>query len=187
MSMSDDAIDYEFNLAKALGARAISTEITHIDPKAPPAELPEKRLGTFADKHKLMVGYHGHAETGPKEWEQVFSYAKYNAANLDIGHYIVGNKTSPVPFLKQYHDRITHVHVKDKTLDDKNVEFGKGDTPIKEALQAIRDNKWNIQATIEFEIPGPAAPDGRPRPWTPEERMQELAKCLEYCKQSLLG
>src|SRR6188474_1385234 len=29
LSMTDDAIDYEFNLAKALGARAISTEITH--------------------------------------------------------------------------------------------------------------------------------------------------------------
>ena len=79
------------------------------------------------------------------------------------------------------------VHVKDKTLDDKNVEFGRGDTPIKEALQTIRDNKWNMQATIEFEIPGPAGPDGRPRPWTPEERMQEMAKCLEYCKGCLLG
>jgi hypothetical protein len=67
------------------------------------------------------------------------------------------------------------------------VEFGKGDTAIKEALQAIRDNKWNIQATIEFEVPGPAGTDGRPRPWTAEERMRELAKSLEYCKQSLLG
>ncbi len=76
-TMADDVVDYEFTLAKALGARAISTEITHIDPKAPPTgPLPEKRLGGFADKHKLMVGYHGHAETGPKEWKEVFSYAQ---------------------------------------------------------------------------------------------------------------
>ena len=100
LSMADEVIDYEFRLAKALGARAISTEITHIDPKAPPtAPLPEKRLGAFADKHNLMVGYHGHAETGPKEWKEVFSYARHNGANLDIGHFIVGQQdlTGAVP------------------------------------------------------------------------------------------
>ena len=37
LSMPDAVVDYEFTLAKALGARAISTEITHIDPKSPPA------------------------------------------------------------------------------------------------------------------------------------------------------
>ena len=58
------------------------------------------------------------------------------------------------------------MHVKDKTLDDKNVPFGKGDTPVKEALQVIRDNKWNIQATIEFEYPVPTGSD----------RMTEIAK-----------
>ena len=175
-SMSDEVIDYEFTLAKALGARAISTEITHIDPKAPPnGPLPEKRLGAFADKHKLMVGYHGHAETGPKEWKEVFSYARHNGANLDIGHFIVGNKTSPVPFLKEQHERITHVHVKDRKLDGANVPFGTGDTPIKEVLQLIRDNKWPIQATIEFEY---AVPEG-------SDRMTELKKCVDYCRAAL--
>ena len=176
LSMADDVVDYEFALAKSLGARAISTEITHIDPKAPPTgPLPEKRLGAFADKHKLMVGYHGHAETGPKEWENVFSYARHNGANLDIGHFIVGNKTSPVPFLKQHHDRITHIHVKDRTFDGRDVPFGTGDTPVKEVLQLIRDNKWPIQATIEFEYTVPQGSD----------RMAELKKCVEYCRAAL--
>ncbi len=185
-NFTDDVLDYTFGLAKTLGARALSTEITTA-PQEAERTAQFKRLGTFAEKHKMMVGYHGHTKTSPKDWEQAFAAGKYNGANLDLGHFTSGNKTSPVPFLKQYHDRITHVHVKDKTLDDKNVEFGKGDTPIKEALQTIRDNKWNIQATIEFEIPGPAGPDGKPRPWTPEERMQEMAKCLDYCKRCLLG
>ena len=183
---TDDVLDYTFGLAKTLGARAISTEITTAPQEAERVGQ-FKRLGAFAEKHKMMVGYHGHTKTTPQHWEEAFAAGKYNGANLDLGHFTRGNKTSPVPFLKQYHDRITHVHVKDKTLDDKNVEFGKGDTPIKEALQTIRDNKWNIQATIEFEIPGPAGPDGKPRAWTPEERMQEMAKCLEYCKRCLLG
>lgn len=167
-AMPDEVVDYEFQLAKTLGARAISTEIAHDGPQ---------RIGRFADKHTLMVGYHGHTETGPKEWEQAFSYARHNGANLDIGHFIAGNKTSPVPFLKERHDRITHIHVKDKTLDNRNVPFGQGDTPIKEVLQLIRDNKWPIQATIEFEYPIPQGSD----------RMTELQKCVDYCRAALNG
>jgi sugar phosphate isomerase/epimerase len=182
---TDDVLDYSFGLAKALGARALSTEITTAPQEERATQF--KRLGQFAEKHKMMIGYHGHTKTTPEHWEEAFAAGKYNGCNLDLGHFMSGNKTSPVPFLKQYHDRITHVHVKDKTLNDKNVAFGTGDTPITEALRAIRDNKWNIQATIEFEIPGPAGPDGKSRAWTPEERMKELAKSLEYCKQSLLG
>jgi sugar phosphate isomerase/epimerase len=174
--MPDEVIDYEFQLARALGARAISTEITHIDPKQPgEAAIRHQRLGQFADKHELMVGYHGHTETGPKEWEDVFKLARHNGANLDIGHFVAGNKTSPVPFLKQHHDRITHIHVKDKTLNNVNVPFGQGDTPIKEVLQLIRDNKWPIQATIEYEYPVPQGSD----------RMTELQKCVDYCRAAL--
>jgi sugar phosphate isomerase/epimerase len=164
--MTDEVIDYEFRLARTLGARAISTEIAHEG---------VKRLGQFADKHKMMVGYHGHTETGPKEWEEAFSYARHNGANLDIGHFVAGNKTSPVPFLKQHHDRITHIHVKDKTLNNVNVPFGQGDTPIKEVLQLIRDNRWPIQATIEYEYPVPQGSD----------RMTELKKCVDYCRAAL--
>lgn len=165
-NFTDDVLDYAFELAKNLGARAISCEIN----------VPEtRRVGQFAEKHRMMVGYHGHTATGPEHWEEAFSYSKYNGANLDIGHFIGGWKKSPIPFLKEHHDRITHIHVKDKTLADKNVPFGQGDTPIKEALQTIRDNKWPIQATIEFEYPVPEGSD----------RMKELAKCVEYCKDAL--
>ena len=163
----DDELDYCFELAKALGARAISCEISVKD---------TKRVGQFADKHRLMVGYHGHAETGPADWETAFGYAKFNGANLDIGHFIAGHNTSPVPFLKQHHARITHIHVKDRKMNDgPNTPFGQGDTPIKEVLQVIRDNKWPIQATIEFEYPVPAGSD----------RMAEIAKCVQYCKDAL--
>lgn len=174
--MADEVLDYEFQLAKALGARAISTEIAHVDPKAPEvATARHARIGTFADKHQLMVGYHGHTESGPKEWQDLFKLARYNGANLDIGHFVAGNQTSPVPFLEAHHDRITHIHVKDKTLKNANVPFGTGDTPIKEVLQLIRDNKWPIQATIEFEYPIPPGSD----------RMTELRKCVDYCRAAL--
>ena len=167
--MTDDELDYVFALAKALGGRAISSEISNKD-----ADL--KRVGQFADKHQLMVGYHGHAATTPEHWEKAFSLAKHNGANVDLGHFVAGNNVSPVPFIKEHHDRITHVHVKDrKQHNGPNTPFGEGDTPIAEVLRLLRDNKWNIQATIEFEYKIPAGSD----------RMTEIARAIKYCRDAL--
>ncbi len=167
--MPDDSVDYCFALAKALGGRAISTEISH-------QESDLKRLGEFAAKHQFMVGYHGHAETHPADWERAFSYSKFNGANVDLGHFVAGNNTSPVPFIKQYHERITHVHVKDRKMHNgPNTRFGEGDTPITEVLHLLRDNRWNIQATIEFEYKVPADSD----------RMTEIARAIQYCRDAL--
>src|SRR4051812_38153622 len=168
--MSDAELDYAFNLAKALGGRAISTEISK-------KEDDLKRVGQFADKHQLMVGYHGHAETTPEHWEKGFALAKFNGANVDLGHFIAGNNTSPVPFIKEHHERITHVHVKDRKMHNgPNTPFGEGDTPIGEVLRLIRDNKWNIQATIEFEYKIPAGSD----------RMTEISRAIKYCRDALV-
>jgi sugar phosphate isomerase/epimerase len=168
-NMSDGELDYVFNLAKALGGRAISTEISK-------KEDDLKRVGSFADKHEMMVGYHGHAETRPEHWEKAFALAKFNGANVDLGHFVAGNNTSPIPFIKEHHARITHVHVKDRKMHNgANTPFGEGDTPIKEVLQLLRENKWPIQATIEFEY---KVPEG-------STRMTEIARAVSYCRNAL--
>ena len=56
-----------------------------------------------------------------------------------------------------------------------NTPFGEGETPIGEVLRLIRDNKWPIQATIEFEYKVPAGSD----------RMTELAKSIKFCREAL--
>jgi sugar phosphate isomerase/epimerase len=168
-NMSDDEVDYCFQVSKALGASALSTEISIED---------TKRVGQFADKNRMEIGYHGHATTSAADFETVLSFAKYNAVNLDLGHFIAGQNQSPVPFLKKHHDRITHVHVKDRKLNNgPNVPFGQGDTPIKEVLQLMRDNKWRFQATLEFEYPVPEGSDLN----------TELSKCMQYCRDCLLA
>lgn len=167
--MSDAELDYAFNLAKALGARGISTEISK-------SNEDHKRVGSFADRHRVMVGLHGHATTGPEEWERAFSLAEFNGANLDIGHFVAGDHGSPVPFMEKHYKRITHVHIKDRRKGNgPNTPFGEGDTPIVEVLRLIRDRKWPIQATIEFEYKVPAGSD----------RMTELARTLKYCRDAL--
>ena len=167
--MTDAELDYAFTLAKTLGARAISTEISKSDDD-------HKRVGGFADKHKLMVGYHGHATTKPDHWEKAFALAEHNGANLDIGHFVSGDNGSPVEFMTQHHGRITHVHIKDRKKNNgPNTPFGEGDTPITEVLRLIRDNHWPIQATIEFEYKVPAGSD----------RMKEIARAVKYCRDAL--
>lgn len=172
-SFSDDVTDYFFTVAKNLGAHSLSTEGNLKD---------VERLGKFADKHKMMIGYHGHtagpggdAFGAPENWEKAMAAAKYNGINLDLGHFVSGQKTSPVPFLTKYHEHVTHIHIKDKTYQDKNVPFGQGDTPIVEVLQLMKKNKWNFQATIEFEY---ATPEG-------SDVLTEIAKCSEYCRKAL--
>ena len=112
-----------------------------------------------------------------REWrKKAFSLAKLNGANVDIGHFVAGNNMSPVPFLQEHHDRVTHVHLKDRKFNNgPNTPFGEGDTPIAEVLRLIRDNKWNIQATIEFEYKVPASSD----------RMTELARAIQFCRDAL--
>ena len=87
-TFSDEEIDYMFGLAKTAGANAISCEIplSHT-----------KRLGEFGEKHKMMIGYHGHTDITspeafgrPESWETAMSYSKYNGINLDIGHFTAG-------------------------------------------------------------------------------------------------
>jgi len=168
-NFTDEATDYAFTLAKTLGARAISCEINVEQ---------TKRLGQFADKHQLMVGYHGHAETTPAHWEQAFSYARFNGANLDIGHFWVGNKTSPIPFLEKQHARITHLHVKDRRQSDgTDTRMGEADTPIAQVLRLVRDRQWPIQATLEVEYPSPPG----------STRLEEIRRAVEFCRKTLLS
>ena len=173
--MDDEVVDYCFHLAKALGAHAISCEIP----------LSRTRwLGAIADKHQMMVGYHGHTDITnpeafgrPESWETAMSYAKYNGINLDLGHFVAANNVSPVEFLKKHHGRITHIHVKDRKMHNgPAVPFGEGDVPIREVLQLMAKEKWTFQATIEFEYP---IPEG-------SNRMTEIAKCVGFCKACLV-
>jgi Xylose isomerase-like TIM barrel len=174
-TFSDEEIDYMFGLAKTAGATAISTEI--------PLST-TKRLGQFAEKHKMMIGYHGHTNITspeafgrPESWETAMSYSKYNGINLDIGHFIAGNSKSPIPFLEKYHDRVTHIHLKDRKLNNgDNTPLGEGDTPIKETLKLMQKQKWNFPGVIEMEYKVPEGSD----------LMTEIAKCVAYCKNALV-
>jgi sugar phosphate isomerase/epimerase len=173
-AMNDDEVDYAFEMARALGASVINTEL-------PPDQT--KRLGQFATKHKMMLGYHGHGQVESVEafaregsWEQAFFYSPFNGANVDIGHFTAGNNRSALPFIREYHDRITSLHIKDRKMNGgPAVPFGEGDAPIRDVLRLMRDEGYGFQATIELEYPIPAG----------STVMQEMERCIRYCRDAL--
>jgi sugar phosphate isomerase/epimerase len=168
-SITDDEIDYAFQMAKALGVQAISST-TQVSVS--------KRVAPFADKHKMMIGFHGHSNltdpnefATPESFATAMSYSKYHGINLDIGHFTAANFDA-VPYIKEHHDRITNLHIKDRKKDQgQNMPFGQGDTPIKDVLQLLKTARYDIPANIEFEYPG--------------DPLVEVPKCLDYCKQAL--
>ncbi len=178
---TDEEIDYAFRMAKALGVRGItsSTQISMAN-----------RLVPFVEKYQVPFAFHGHAAVNnPDETstEATFVRAlgvhKLFMANLDIGHYVVAGG-DPVEFINKHHERITNLHLKDRTkavaADQAkgiparpagNVPFGQGQTPIKDVLQLLKKTKWDITANIEFEYPG--------------DPLVEVPKCIQYCKDAL--
>ncbi|MGH9719105.1 MAG: sugar phosphate isomerase/epimerase family protein [Bryobacteraceae bacterium] len=170
-NMSDDEYEYIFSATKALGANCITMEL-------PADGALTKRVGEFADKHKIHIGYHNHTQVNEHSWDTALAQSKYNTINLDVGHFTEAISASPVPFMKKYHERITSFHLKDKKYKSHgggNTVWGQGDTPLKEILQLMAKEKYKWPANIELEYEIPES----------SNVIAEMAKCVKFCKDAL--
>jgi sugar phosphate isomerase/epimerase len=167
-SMSDEEYDYAFNVTKALGGNQLTMEL-------PNSGALSKRIGDFATRHQVMVGYHQHLQATPTLWDEAVSQSRYNGINLDIGHYVAATSQSPIPLIQRHHGRITSIHLKDRKKDKgDNMPWGQGDTPIREVLQLMQKEQYTFPATIELEYRVEGS-----------DPMTELRKCVEYCREAL--
>src|SRR5579862_4510624 len=149
---TDDEIERGFEMAKALGVTRLTASST-----VPMAH----RIDSFAAKHKIFVGMHGHDSTKPGEFATPQSFedamkgsSKYIAINLDIGHFTAAGFDA-VDYLKKQHEHIVTLHIKDRKKDHgANLPLGEGDTPIKAVLKTLEENHWHIPANIEYEYKG---------------------------------
>ncbi|MDB5294447.1 MAG: hypothetical protein JWO31_430 [Phycisphaerales bacterium] len=166
---TDEEIDFNFLVAKALGCRAITAER---DDKLP------KRLAPFADKHKIWVAFHNHTNNVPTvdAPDPLLDLGEYVGLNFDVGHYFAGTKgKSPLPVIEKYHDKIVSLHLKDRTAEGRNLTWGTGQTPLRDVLQLLKKEKWPIYADIELEYPVPKESDP----------VAEVARCVQYCRDAL--
>lgn len=170
---SDEEIDYAFEAAKTIGAKAITNEI---------GDEACKRLGKFAEKHGMIAAYHNHMQPGQPgfNFDEFLAHSPANMLNLDIGHYFGATGKHPNEIIERLHNRIYSIHIKDKTGKDSNpantnMPWGEGETPLADILGLIKEKKWSIYADIELEYKIPEGSDAQ----------TEIVKCIEYCKNIL--
>lgn len=175
LNFSKDFTDEElakcFEQARAMGVHTIasSTQVSMLP-----------RLKPLAEKHKILVAVHGHSDTkhpdefsSPETFQKALDMSPWFAVNLDIGHFSAAG-FDPVTFIKEQHERITHLHIKDrKSNNGPNETFGEGDTPIKPVLALLKETKYKIPALVEYEYKGAAG------------AVDEVKKCLAYMKSAL--
>ncbi len=176
-NVKDEELDYSFRMAEALGVKGISSSST---------VTIAKRVAPFAEKYKMLWAGHGHdAVDDPEQfatlesYAKIMSFSKYIGVNLDIGHFTAAGYDA-VAYIKENHARISNLHLKDRVRNPAgggrggNLRWGDGTTPIKEVLHLLQKEKYPFPANIEYEYQG-------------TDSVIEVAKCLQYCRDVLLG
>ncbi|MBD2703215.1 sugar phosphate isomerase/epimerase [Spirosoma sp. BT702] len=171
VNSSDADINYGMQAAKTLGANQVTVE-------HPANDAHTLKLGKMAEKHGIRVGYHGHEQQTPTFWDTALSQSPGNAMNFDLGHYIAAGQPDPIGLIKQKHDRISSMHIKDRqgpANGKGNLPWGQGDTPLKEVLKLMSEQKYTFPASVELEY---KVPEG-------STSVAEVKKCVNYCRNIL--
>lgn len=170
-SFTDAEIARGFEIAQALGAEFITASSTL---------SAAKRVVPYSEKHKMVVAMHNHSNikdpnefATPESFAAAIKMSKYFKINLDIGHFTAANFDA-VAYIREHHANITNLHIKDRRRDQgPNMPWGEGDTPIREVLQLLKQNKWPIAAYLEYEYKGAGTP------------VEEVKKGYEYVRKAL--
>ena len=176
--LSDDELEFPFEVAKTLGTGIISANCT---------KASIQRAAGAADRHKIYVA--AHAENAPfdrnpdgmvyeKNLVGALAHSPFINVTLDTGHFTAFGGDA-VAFVRQHHDRIANLHLKDRLrrAEDRNdqntTEWGKGDAPLVQVLQLMRDQRYTFPACIEYEYAGTGT------------AVEEVQKCLNYAHAAL--
>ncbi len=168
---TNEEIHYGMKAARALGA-------DHVTLEHPSDDAHTQKLGKMGIINKMNVAYHGHEQQTFTFWDTALAQSPRNALNFDTGHYVAAGHTDMMELIEKQHKRISSMHIKDRQTPENgkgNLPWGEGDTPLKEVLQAMRNNKYKFPASIELEY---RIPDG-------SDAVNEVQKCLEFCRKAL--
>ncbi len=90
MQTTDAELDYLFT-SHPRSARPIPMELP-----APGRTAPRmlKRMAQFAEKHKVFVAYHTHAQGSMTVFDEALKMSKWNMLNVDLGHYVAAGSAA---------------------------------------------------------------------------------------------
>jgi sugar phosphate isomerase/epimerase len=172
---SDEDLNRACEIARALGVRYMAVMI----PKSA-----ARRFVPIAEKYEMRVGLHGRPSmqspnpdtiATPADYLEAVSWSKNYAIHFDIGNATSGGY-DVVSFVKQNHQHLASLAIKDRGLDRKSKPWGQGDSHVSEILRLTRDNHYPIHCWIDCDYPTEPG----------STRIDDIASCKEYAKASLL-
>lgn len=170
-----DATEFAYRAAQALGARAVTNEIS---------EEACRVQGPVAARYGLGAAMHNHGQPSDPDFPGFDHYLAISPGvtlNFDFGHYYGYTGKSPIPEIVRLSDRITSFHMKDKAapplpgVSGDNLPWGEGSTPLVEVLRLVQREGYPINCDIELEY---AIPEG-------SNAVAEVRKCVEFCREAL--
>jgi sugar phosphate isomerase/epimerase len=155
---TNEEIEKTFGIAKALGAMMFSTATTLSI---------ARRIAPSAERQSLRVGFQGRFNRNatdanlmstPEKLLKVTDYCDRFYMQFDIGD-CTGAGFDALPFIEQHYQRLSGVHLKDKTRSGRSVPFGQGDTPVKPVLEFLKRTQAGIPAYIDCDYQSERSPE----------------------------
>jgi sugar phosphate isomerase/epimerase len=166
-----EEIERGFVVAKALGADVVTADMSLAI---------AQRVAPVADGHRMVVALTGDcapdagtALPRPARLAAALKLSRYFKVNLDVGRF-AADDCDPVAFLRDRHTEIASIHLKDcRGRDKEAVQWGQGQTPIREVLQLLKREGWPIRAYVDYAYAGTGTP------------VEEVKRCFAYAKAAL--
>ena len=173
-SATDEQMDRPFIGAQLLGIDILSSTVgKHLVP----------RIGKACQKFNMRVGLHNERWPnkqpdqieGPRDFLEVLEKSSERInITLDVGHFYAAGY-DPVKFIREHHDRIVGLHLKDRERESQHTDlpFGKGTTPLITVARTLKNLRFTHAANIEWEVEG-------------VDPVKGVADALAYLKQALV-
>jgi sugar phosphate isomerase/epimerase len=169
---TDEEIERTFVIARALGANYVTTSATLSQ---------ARQIAPLAERHRIEVGFQGRPNMSttdpdqirtPQNFLDVVKLSKRFWISLDIGD-VTGGGWDPLPFVRDHHERIALLYIKDRKKDNTSMPWGEGDTPVKEVLQLVRDRKLPIRCYVDNDYKSPLS------------RTEDVKRSFEWARKVL--
>ena len=170
-SFSDEEIDRGFAMARALGARRLTSTVT--------LDVAHRMVG-LAGRHQMTVAINLVAPTpegaraaatadavGALELSPLFRLA------VDTGQ-LTAAGIDPVTFLREHHRQIGAVRLTDSGRNGSAADWGHGDAPIREVLQLLNREQWRVHTCVDCSSAAE------------RNTVEDVKRCVAYARQALV-
>ena len=170
-SFSDEEIDRGFAMARALGAKTLTSTVT-LDVA--------HRMVPFAGRHQMTVAIDLVVPSpgGPRAAATADAMGALELSPLfrlavDTGR-LTAAGIDPVTFLREHHRQIDAVRLTDCRRNGSAADWGHGDAPIREVLHLLNREQWRVRTCVDCSSAGE------------RNTVEDVKRCVAYARQALV-